>query len=119
MDLIIYWRFESPGRISDLMLYFHLSHCPYKCTPLNPRYALLKVLDLAGAVVSIDAMGCQTAIATQIVAQQGDYVLALKGNQGNLHQDVRQLFDHAQSQKFRDTALLGLIAPLDTSKALF
>jgi len=65
---------------------------------------LLKVLDLAGAVVSIDAMGCQTAIATQIVAQQGDYVLALKGNQGNLHQDVRQLFDHAQSQKFRDIA---------------
>ncbi len=63
---------------------------------------LLKVLDLAGAVVSIDAMGCQTAIATQIVAQQGDYVLALKGNQGNLHQDVRQLFDHAHTQNFRD-----------------
>ena len=63
---------------------------------------LLKVLDLAGAVVSIDAMGCQTAIAAQIVAQQGDYVLALKGNQGNLHQDVRQLFDHAHTQNFRD-----------------
>jgi site-specific recombinase XerD len=63
---------------------------------------LLKVLDLAGAVVSIDAMGCQTAIAAQIVAQQGDYVLALKGNQGNLHQDVRQLFDLAQTQNFRD-----------------
>jgi predicted transposase YbfD/YdcC len=63
---------------------------------------LLKVLDLAGAVVSIDAMGCQTEIAAQIVAQQGDYVLALKGNQGNLHQDVRQLFDHAHTQNFRD-----------------
>jgi predicted transposase YbfD/YdcC len=63
---------------------------------------LLQVLDLAGAVVSIDAMGCQTAIATQIVAQQGDYVLALKGNQGDLHQDVRQLFDHAHTQNFRD-----------------
>jgi len=63
---------------------------------------LLKVLDLAGAVVSIDAMGCQTAIAAQIVAQQGDYVLALKGNQGNLHPDVRQLFDHAHTQNFRD-----------------
>ena len=63
---------------------------------------LLKVLDLAGAVVSIDAMGCQTAIAAQIVAQQGDYVLALKGNQGNLHQDVRQLFNHAHTQNFRD-----------------
>ena len=45
---------------------------------------LLQVLDLAGVVVSIDAMGCPTAIAAQIVAQQGDYVLALKGNQGDL-----------------------------------
>jgi predicted transposase YbfD/YdcC len=62
---------------------------------------LLRVLDLAGAVVSIDAMGCQTAIAEQIVAQQGDYVLALKGNQGNLHEDVVQLFDHARRQHFR------------------
>ena len=39
---------------------------------------LLKVLNLDGAVVTIDAMGCQTEIAAQIVAQQGDYVLALK-----------------------------------------
>jgi predicted transposase YbfD/YdcC len=62
---------------------------------------LLEVLDLNGAVVSIDAMGCQTEIAAQIVAQQGDYVLALKGNQGDLHQDVEQLFDHAHSQNFR------------------
>jgi predicted transposase YbfD/YdcC len=62
---------------------------------------LLKVLDLNGAVVTIDAMGCQTEIAAQIVAQQGDYVLALKGNQGDLHQDVQQIFDHALSQKFR------------------
>jgi predicted transposase YbfD/YdcC len=63
---------------------------------------LLKVLDLSGAVVTIDAMGCQTEIAAQIVAQQGDYVLALKGNQGDLHQDVQQLFDHAHYQNFRD-----------------
>jgi predicted transposase YbfD/YdcC len=62
---------------------------------------LLKVLNLNGAVVTIDAMGCQTEIAAQIVAQQGDYVLALKGNQGNLHQDVQQLFDHAHNQNFR------------------
>lgn len=62
---------------------------------------LLKVLDLNGAVVTIDAMGCQTEIATQIVSQQGDYVLALKGNQGDLHQDVQQLFAHAHSQNFR------------------
>ncbi len=62
---------------------------------------LLRVLDLAGAVVSIDAMGCQTAIAQQIVEQQGDYVLALKGNQGSLHEDVEQLFNHARQQQFR------------------
>ena len=62
---------------------------------------LLQVLDLNGAVVSIDALGCQTQIAAQIVAQQGDYVLALKGNQGSLHQDVQQLFAHAHSQNFR------------------
>jgi predicted transposase YbfD/YdcC len=62
---------------------------------------LLKVLNLTGAVVTIDAMGCQTEIAAQIVAQQGDYVLALKGNQGDLHQDVQQLFDPAPSQNFR------------------
>ncbi len=62
---------------------------------------LLKVLNLNGAVVSIDAMGCQTEIAAQIVSQQGDYVLALKGNQGELHQDVQQLFDYAYSQNFR------------------
>ncbi len=61
---------------------------------------LLKVLDLEGAVVSIDAMGCQTAIAEQIVAQQGDYVLALKGNQGNLLEDVSQLFAQAHANAF-------------------
>ena len=63
---------------------------------------LLSVLNLKGAVVSIDAMGCQTAIAKQIVEQQGDYVLALKGNQGNLYEDVTQLFDHARQHNFRD-----------------
>jgi predicted transposase YbfD/YdcC len=62
---------------------------------------LLKVLELDGAIVSIDAMGCQTAIAAQIVEQQGDYVLALKGHQGNLHEEVTQLFDYARQQHFR------------------
>jgi predicted transposase YbfD/YdcC len=46
-------------------------------------------------------MGYQTAIAEQIVEQQGDYVLVLKGNQGNLHEDVEQLFNHARAQQFR------------------
>lgn len=65
---------------------------------------LLKVLNLAGAIVTIDAMGCQTAIAEQIVEQGGDYVLALKGNQGNLHKDVIQQFEQARQQDFRNVA---------------
>jgi predicted transposase YbfD/YdcC len=53
---------------------------------------LLRLLDLAGAIVTIDAMGCQKAIAEQVCEAGGDYVLALKGNQGTLSEDVRQLF---------------------------
>ncbi|MCF6345206.1 MAG: ISAs1 family transposase [Thiomicrorhabdus sp.] len=53
---------------------------------------LLSRLDIAGAVVTIDAMGCQKKIAQQIINQKGDYVLSLKGNQGNLHDDVVTYF---------------------------
>jgi predicted transposase YbfD/YdcC len=63
---------------------------------------LLRVLDLNGAVVIMDAMGCQTEIAAQIVEQHGDYVLALKGNPGNLHEDVEQLFEYARKQNFHN-----------------
>lgn len=61
---------------------------------------LLKVLDLHGCIVTIDAMGTQKAIANQITAQGGDYVLALKGNQGNLFEDVQQIFEQAQANDF-------------------
>ena len=49
-----------------------------------------------GAVVTLDAMGRQRAIAEQIVAQGGDYVLGLKGYQWTLHEDVALLFDEDQ-----------------------
>jgi predicted transposase YbfD/YdcC len=64
---------------------------------------LLRVLDLEGATVTIDAMGCQTAIAAQIIEQQGNYVLALKGNQELLHKDVIELFEEARVQRFQGT----------------
>jgi len=63
---------------------------------------LLQVLDLKGCIVTIDAMGTQTDIAHQIIEQEGDYILALKGNQGNLHEDVQQLFDWALQTQFKD-----------------
>ena len=50
---------------------------------------MLTLLSLKGATVTTDAMNCQRAIAQQIIDQGGDYVLALKANQGTLHDDVR------------------------------
>ena len=50
---------------------------------------LLRLLDVWGCIVSIDAMGCQKAIARQIIEQGADYVLALKENQGQLYQEVK------------------------------
>ena len=58
---------------------------------------LLDLLDLRDCTVTIDAMGCQTAIATQIVERGGDYLLALKGNQPQLHADVVALFADART----------------------
>jgi predicted transposase YbfD/YdcC len=55
---------------------------------------LLRLLDLRGATVSIDAMGCQREIAAQIVEGGGHYLLGLKGNQGRLHDDVRLFFEN-------------------------
>lgn len=62
---------------------------------------LLQVLAVAGCIVTIDAMGCQTEIAKLIVEQEADYVLSLKGNQGTLHQEVQDLFEHAFETEFR------------------
>lgn len=53
---------------------------------------LLELLDLEGAIVTIDAMGCQKDIAQKIRDNRADYVLLLKGNQGTLHEDVKLLF---------------------------
>ncbi len=56
---------------------------------------LLEILSLKGCIVTLDAMGCQKAVAQQIREQEGDYVLALKGNHGQLHADVVEYFDYA------------------------
>ena len=58
---------------------------------------LLRALELHGCLVTIDAMGCQTAIADLIVEQGADYLLQLKKNQGNLFEDVVTLFDDLEA----------------------
>jgi predicted transposase YbfD/YdcC len=62
--------------------------------------ALLQQLVLDGCLVTVDAIGCQTAIAAQIAAQEADYVLALKENQETLHEAVTVLFAAAQADGF-------------------
>jgi predicted transposase YbfD/YdcC len=53
---------------------------------------LLELLDLSGCIVTMDAMGCQKEHAKQIISKNADYVFALKGNQGNFHEEVQEFY---------------------------
>ena len=64
---------------------------------------LLKMLELVGAIVTIDAMGCQTKIAEAIVAGGGDYLLAVKGNQETLYRGIEDHFLNHMSDDFART----------------
>ena len=61
---------------------------------------LLDILDVSGCIVTIDAMGCQKDIAAKIRDNNADYVLALKGNQGGLHEDVELFFQTEKANNF-------------------
>jgi predicted transposase YbfD/YdcC len=65
--------------------------------------ALLEMMAIEGAIVSIDAMGCQRDIAATIVAKKADFVLALKGNQGTLREDVELFAAEQKANGFKDT----------------
>jgi predicted transposase YbfD/YdcC len=73
---------------------------PGKTNELGALPTVLAMLALEGCIVTIDAMGCQTAIAQAIVGGQADYVLALKGNQERVATDVAALFNDAQAVDF-------------------
>lgn len=66
---------------------------------------LLELLAIEGAVVTIDAMGCQRAVAKKILDRRADYVLALKGNQGTLLDDVEIFVAEQKANGFRDTTV--------------
>ena len=61
---------------------------------------LLNLLDIRGAIITLDAMGTQRDIASQIIDQGGDYILALKGNQGKLHKGVETFFKTAEKTQW-------------------
>jgi len=78
---------------------------------------LLRVLELSGCIVTLDAMGCQKKIAREIIESDADYVLALKGNQETVHQEVKAFLDQAlaETQKPRPRgAKLSPLAALET-----
>jgi predicted transposase YbfD/YdcC len=66
---------------------------------------LLDMLSIDGAIVTIDAMGCQRGIAQKIIDKKADYVLALKGNQGTLRKDVEVFAAEQKANGFRDTTI--------------
>jgi predicted transposase YbfD/YdcC len=66
---------------------------------------LLSMLSIEGAIVTIDAMGCQREIAKQIVDKKADYVLALKGNQGTLREDAGVFAAEQKANSFKDTTV--------------
>jgi len=66
---------------------------------------LLDLLALKGAIVTIDAMGCQRKIAGTIIDKGADYIFGLKGNQGSLREDVELLFDEQMTNRFKELSV--------------
>jgi predicted transposase YbfD/YdcC len=75
--------------------------CAEKSNEITAIPELLQLVDIKGAIVTIDAMGTQKAIANAIVEKEGDYVLALKGNQERLHQAVIDYIDEQSLNDFQ------------------
>lgn len=74
--------------------------CAEKSNEITAIPELLRLVDIKGAIITIDAMGTQKAIAAQIVDSEADYVLALKGNQETLHQAVIDYVDEQAENDF-------------------
>ncbi len=93
-------RASKKAAIHMVSAWVHENHATFgqlkvddKTNDIKAIPKLLKMLNLKGATVTIDAMGCQQEIARQIVDKDGHYVLALKGNQGQLHEDIKLFMD--------------------------
>jgi predicted transposase YbfD/YdcC len=80
---------------------------------------LLEMLNLKGTIVTIDAMGTQRLIAEKIVSKGADYILSVKGNQGRLHDEVRDQFDFARRQLDLTSDLTSTLPQLDSTRWSF
>ena len=72
-----------------------------KTNEIPAAQELLKIMDLKGTIVTADAMNCQKDTVRAITGSKGDYVLALKGNQGLFYNDVKEFFDEEELEEIR------------------
>ena len=75
--------------------------CAEKSNEITAIPELLDMIEIASAIITIDAMGCQKKIAEKIISKKADYILALKGNQGNLHDEVIDFFEKTKQPEFK------------------
>jgi predicted transposase YbfD/YdcC len=94
---------------SDFGLTLGQVACAEKSNEITAIPELLRLVDIKGAIITIDAMGTQKAIAEQVVAQGTDYVLALKGNQETLHQAVIDYMDKQIATDFANVTTRRLL----------
>ena len=90
---------------SDFGLSLGQVACAEKSNEITAIPEVLRLVDIKGAIITIDAMGTQKAIAEQIIEQKADYVLALKGNQETLHQGVIDYIDEQMEDDFANVAM--------------
>lgn len=93
LHLVTAWSSENGLTLGQIA-------CADKSNEITAIPELLKLLNLRGCTVTIDAMGCQTEIAAAIRAQKAHYVLAMKGNQPGLEEDLQQLYTQAIDNDF-------------------
>jgi predicted transposase YbfD/YdcC len=94
---------------SDFGLSLGQVACAEKSNEITAIPELLRLVDIKGAIITIDAMGTQKAIAEQIIDSKADYVLALKGNQETLHQAVIDYLDEQMENDFAQAAARRLV----------
>ena len=94
LHLVTAWATEAGLTLGQIA-------CEDKSNEITAIPELLKLLDLEGCTVTIDAMGCQRAITEQIRAQKGHYIVGPKGNQSSLHADLQQLVEEGINVDFK------------------
>lgn len=94
IDMVSAWAAENRLELGQVKV-------DDKSNEISAIPELLQVLEISGCIVTLDALGCQKEIAGAIIAQEADYVLALKENHGRLYNDVVKLFADLEASEFK------------------